>query len=63
MPFRKTEMASNGVKLDTSSMTSESEVKSLLKPTRNIKTIAQKIILMRMLVPFTTKTENFATLG
>ena len=63
MPFRKTEMASNGVKLDTYSITSESEVKSSLKATRNINIMAQKIILMRMLVPFTTKTENFATLG
>lgn len=63
MPLKKTEIASKGVKLDTASMTSESEVKSLLKETRNIKIIVQKTTLMRMLVPFTTKTENFATLG
>jgi hypothetical protein len=63
MPFRRTEMASNGVKSDTASMTSESEVKRLLKPTRNIKIMADRTTLMRMLFPFTTKTENFATLG
>lgn len=56
-------MASSGVKLETASITSESLVKSLLKPTRKIKTIAQKTILMRMPVAFTTITENFATLG
>lgn len=63
MPFRKTEMASSGVKSETASITSESLVNALLNPTRNIKTIALKTMLIRMLVPFTTKTENFATLG
>lgn len=63
MPFKKTEIASNGVKLDTASITSVSLVKSWLNSTRNIKTIALKIILMMMLLPFTTSTENFATLG
>jgi len=56
-------MASNGVKSDTASMTSESEVKRWLKPTRSIKIMAAKTTLMSMLFPFTTKTENFATLG
>lgn len=63
IPFKRTEMASSGIILETASMTSESLVKSLLRPTRKIKTIAQKTILMRMLVAFTTITENFATLG
>lgn len=60
MLFRSKDMASNGVKSVTASMTSESEVKSLLKATRNIKIIVLKNILMRMLVPFTTNTENLA---
>ena len=63
MPFRRTEMASNGVKSDTASMTSESEVKSLLKPTLNIKIMADRNMLMKILFAFTTKTENFTTLG
>jgi len=63
MKFRKTEIAKSGVKLDTSSMTSESEVKSLQKASRHIKIIAQKTTLMRMLIPFTTMTEIIATLG
>lgn len=63
MPFRRTEMASNGVKSDTASMTSESEVKRWLKATRHVKMMMLKTVLMRMLVPTTTKTENFATLG
>lgn len=63
MPFKKTEMASNGVKLETASITSESDVKSLLNPTRKLRTIALKTILIRILVPFTTRTENLATLG
>lgn len=54
MPFSRTEMQSNGVKSETSSMTSVSEVKSLLKPTRNIKIIAERTMLMRTLFPFTT---------
>lgn len=62
-PFKKTEMASNGVNSKTASITSESLVKSMLNPTLNVKTIALKTILIRMLVPFTTNTENFATLG
>lgn len=56
-------MASSGVKFETASITSESDVKSLLNPTRNIKTIALKTILMKTLVTFTTTTENFATLA
>lgn len=63
MPFRKTEMASSGVKLETASITSASVVKSLLNPTRKIKTIALKIILMKMLFAFTIITDNFVTLG
>lgn len=63
MPLKKTEMASKGVKLDTASMTSESVVKALLNPTLNINTIALNIILMMILVPFTTSTANFATDG
>lgn len=63
MPFRRTEMASNGVKSDTASMTSESEVKRFLKPSRNIKIMADRTTLMRILFPFTTKMANFATLG
>lgn len=63
MPFKKTEMASKGVKLETAAITSESEVKALLNPTLNIKTTALNTILMRILVPFTTQTENFATDG
>lgn len=56
-------MASNGVKLETASMTSSLLVNSLLNPILNINTTAQKTILIRMLVPFTTNTANFATLG
>lgn len=63
IPFKKTEMASKGVKLFTAEMTSESVVKALLKPTLNISTIAVNTVLMSILVPFTTSTENFATDG
>lgn len=56
-------MASNGVKLETASIISGSLVKRLLNPIRKIKMIALKIALMRMLLPFTMKTENFATFG
>jgi len=63
MKFKKTEIASSGVKLETSSMTSESEVKSLLKGFWHVKIIAEKTTLMTMLIPFTTMTENLATLG
>ena len=63
MPFKKTEMASRGVKLETASITSVSLVKSLLNPTRKLRTMALKIILITMLVAFTTITENFATFG
>lgn len=63
MPFKKTEMASSGVKSETATITSESLVKSLLNPTRKISTIALKMMLIRMLVAFTTITENFATFG
>jgi hypothetical protein len=63
MPFKKTEMASKGVKLETASITAVSLVKSLLNPTRKLRTIALKIILIIMLVAFTTITENFATFG
>ena len=59
----KTEMARSGVKLETAAITSESLVNSLLNSTLNIKTIALKTILIRMLVAFTTSTENFATLA
>ena len=63
MPFKKTEMASNGVKFETASITSSSLVNSLLNPTLNIKIIALKTVLIMILVPFTTNTENLATLG
>lgn len=63
MPFKKTETASNGVKLETAAITSVSLVKSLLNPTWKMRTIALKTMLIRMLVAFTTTTENFATLG
>ena len=63
MPLRKTEIASSEHKLETSAITSSSEVKSLLKPTWNMRTIAQKTILIRVLVPDTTNTANFANLG
>ena len=63
MPFKKTETASNGVKLDTASITSVSLVKSWLNPTWKMRTIALKTMLIRMLVAFTTTTENLATLG
>ncbi|KAM2653558.1 hypothetical protein EV2_025184 [Malus domestica] len=61
MPFKKTEMASNGVKFDIAVITSSWLVKSLLSATRNINIIAVKIMLISMLVPFTTNTENLAT--
>ena len=63
MPLRKTEIASSEHKLETSAITSSSEVKSLLKPTWNMRTIAQKTILIRVIVPVTTDTANFANLG
>jgi hypothetical protein len=63
MPFKRTEMASNGVNLDTASRTTESVVKSLLKGTSNIIIIAERTTLIMMLFPFTTKTDNFVTLG
>lgn len=63
MPFKKTEMASKGVKLETSSMTEELELKSLLSPTLNIRIIAQKMMEITVLVPFTTNTDHLASLG
>lgn len=56
-------MASNGIKWDTASMSVESFVKSLLNETRNIRISAENTMLMRRLVPFTTITENLASLG
>lgn len=56
-------MASSGVRFETAAITSASDVKSLLNPTRKIKIMALKIILMKTLVLVTTTTENFATLG
>jgi hypothetical protein len=63
MPFKKTEIASKGINSITASITSGSVENSLLNPTWNIKIIAVKTILIRMLVPVTTKTENLATFG
>jgi len=61
IPFKKTEMASKGIKLETAAITSESDVKALLNPTLKMSTIALNTMLISMLVPFTTTTENFAT--
>lgn len=63
MPFKKTEIASIGINSITAWRTSGSLVNSLLNPIWNIKMIAVKTTLIRMLVPVTTKTENLATFG
>jgi hypothetical protein len=63
MPFKRMEMASNGVKSYTASRTSLSLVNSSPNPPLNINTTALKSILIARLVPLTTNTENFATLG
>jgi hypothetical protein len=63
MPFKRMEMASNGVRLYTAARTSLSLEKSSPNPARNIITTALKNILIKRLVALTTNTENFATLG
>lgn len=63
IPFKNTEMASSGVRLETASITSASLVKSMLNGFFSIRTTALKIILMMMEVETTTITENLATLG
>ena len=52
-----------GHKIKKEKMPTRKPNKNKSEETRNIKIIVQKTTLMRMLFPFTTKTENFATLG
>lgn len=63
MPLRNKEIARRGVNPETAPMTSESVVNSFPSPVRNIRTMVQKMTLMRMLVAFTTMTENLVTAG
>lgn len=63
MPFKRTEKASKGVKLETAWMIVESEVKSWLSSTLNIIITAAKTMLINRLSPFTTITANLANRG
>lgn len=63
IPFKKMETASKGKRSETTTITSLSLVKALLRPTRNTSTTIQRIKLMRTVVMFTTTTDNLATLG
>lgn len=63
IPFKKTEMARNGMRLHTALITDESEVKARLNGIRNTKTMVVKRRLIKTEVTTTTTTENRATLG